>query len=169
MSARFTLDQISAKFHAEISAQLHGTPPAVPPRRPVAVAGQTKPARVKPAPRAQKAGKGQGRPLPATPPYAHPHPDRPAPRPVAQRPAGGEPLPAGAPQARGAARYLVRVTSFRVRLLDEDNLVVKWFVDALRYAGVLPSDAPDRAHIEFAHVKVAHRHQEKTVIEITPP
>lgn len=88
---------------------------------------------------------------------------------VTQRAPGGEPLQAGAPEAGDSVRYLVRIESHRIHLLDEDNLVVKWFVDALRYAGILPSDAPDQARIVTTQIKVAHKAEEKTVIQIIPP
>jgi hypothetical protein len=74
MSARFTIDQLSPRYQQQASAQLHGTPPTpipgfppnmtLPPgltARPVAVAGQTKPARVKTDPRKPRPAKGQGK------------------------------------------------------------------------------------------------------------
>ena len=86
-----------------------------------------------------------------------------------QRPAGQEPLGAGQDEAGRAGRHLVRVTSFRVNLLDEDNLIAKWHVDALRYAGILHSDAPGQTHIEVGQKKVASFKQERVVIEIFNP
>lgn len=65
------------------------------------------------------------------------------------------PLAAGQAKKADSAFYVVRVTSFRSRLIDTDNLVAKWHVDALRYAGILPSDAPDKARIETSQVKCA--------------
>ncbi len=65
-----------------------------------------------------------------------------------------------------SGKYVVRVTSYRVRLCDEDNLCEKFHVDACRYAGLLPSDAPNKAHIEVYQKKVANKKQEKTLIEI---
>ena len=67
----------------------------------------------------------------------------------------------------GDTRFrVVRVKSFRVRLLDSDNLVPKWHIDSLRYAGILPSDAPDRARIETSQEKVGSKAEERTEIEI---
>lgn len=63
-------------------------------------------------------------------------------------------------------RFHVVVTSFRTRLLDEDNLCEKYHIDCLRYAGILPSDAPAVAHIEVCQRKVARRSDERTEIEI---
>jgi hypothetical protein len=73
-------------------------------------------------------------------------------------------------QVRRAGKCLVRVTSYRRRLLDTDNLVAKWHIDALRYAGVLHSDAPEQAHIETRQVKVGSADEERTeiLIEDTP-
>lgn len=61
----------------------------------------------------------------------------------------------------------MRVTSYRVRLLDEDNLCEKFHVDCCRYAGILPSDAPDKAHIVVTQKKVAKKAEQKTLVEIT--
>ena len=83
-----------------------------------------------------------------------------------ERPAGDEPLEAHQVEARNPGRCVVRVTSRRRRLLDEDNLAEKYHVDCLRYAGLLHSDAPDQTHIEVAQVKVATKDEECTVIEI---
>jgi hypothetical protein len=91
-----------------------------------------------------------------------------APAPIAKCPTGHGPLAAGETQTRHPSRYIVSVTSYRVRLLDEDNLCPKYHVDALRYAGLLPSDAPDKAHIITGQIKVSRKEDEKTVIEITP-
>ncbi len=63
-------------------------------------------------------------------------------------------------------RVLIRVTSFRVRLLDEDNLCEKFHVDCCRYAGLLSSDAPGQTKIETGQVKVRRKDQEHVLIEI---
>lgn len=91
---------------------------------------------------------------------------RPASTPEPKRRAGDGPLGAPQAQASHSGKYVVRVTSFRVRLLDTDNLVPKWHVDALRYAGVLPSDAPDRCEIETKQKKVSAKAEERTEILI---
>lgn len=63
-------------------------------------------------------------------------------------------------------RFLVRVTSQRKRLLDEDNLCEKYHVDLCRYAGAIPDDAPDKLKIEVAQSKCGKNEPEQTVIEI---
>ena len=83
-----------------------------------------------------------------------------------QRRARARSLAKGKAEERHPAFYVVRVKSFRVRLIDTDNLVPKWHVDALRYAGVLPDDAPDRARIETCQEKVRSKSEERTEIEI---
>jgi hypothetical protein len=75
----------------------------------------------------------------------------------------------GQPQEANPSRFLVRVTSFRRRLLDEDNLCEKFHVDCCRYAGLLPSDAPGQTRIEVAQFTVKDEADERTEIEIFPP
>jgi len=62
--------------------------------------------------------------------------------------------------------FLVRVTSIRRILLDEDNLCEKYVVDCCRYAGLLPSDRPGQTKIEIRQRKAAKGEEEATVIEI---
>ena len=85
---------------------------------------------------------------------------------IAQQPARHEPLATAQAETGDTSRCLVRVTSYRTRLLDEDNLVAKYHVDALRYAGVLASDAPQHTHIECRQVKVSKGQPEGTLIEV---
>jgi len=62
--------------------------------------------------------------------------------------------------------FLVRVTSYRRRLLDEDNLCEKFHVDLCRYAGIIPSDAPGQTKIEVSQKKVGSKEAEFVRIEI---
>lgn len=71
--------------------------------------------------------------------------------------------------AQGAARIVVRITSFRRRLLDPDNLCPKALVDSLRYAGILSNDRPQDIELAVAQQKVAHRREERTEIELVFP
>lgn len=70
-------------------------------------------------------------------------------------------------KARDSRKYFVRVVSYRRKLLDEDNLAEKFHVDALRYAGILPSDAPGRCRIITTQEKVATKEEERTEITVT--
>jgi len=81
------------------------------------------------------------------------------------------PLAAGQAKEGDPAFYLVRITSFRSRLIDSDNLCGKWHCDSLRYAGILPSDAPDKALIQTTQVKVpkGQERTEITINQIDPP
>lgn len=62
--------------------------------------------------------------------------------------------------------FHVRVTSFRVRLLDEDNLCEKYHVDCCRYAGILPDDSARKARITTTQQKVSSTAEERIEIEI---
>jgi hypothetical protein len=68
-----------------------------------------------------------------------------------------------------SSRCVLRYTSRRCRLLDEDNWCTKFFTDALRYCGALSNDTPDKVTISVMQEKVAHRCQEETVIELEYP
>lgn len=93
-------------------------------------------------------------------------PDGLSPNSKPQRHPGNESVGKAKTQEGNPRRCIVRVTSYRNRLLDEDNLIPKWHIDALRYAGCLRSDAPDKTHIVTTQKKVAKKDQEKTLIEI---
>lgn len=70
------------------------------------------------------------------------------------------------PKAEDSKRFLVRVTSVRGRLIDEDNLCEKYIVDCCRYAGLLPGDSPAETKIEVCQRKVSKGEEEHTLIEI---
>jgi hypothetical protein len=71
-------------------------------------------------------------------------------------------------QKRSASRITLCITRFATRLLDEDNLAgAKLLTDQLRYAGIIPSDAPEILKIVLDQVKVPHKEEEKTEIKIT--
>lgn len=78
--------------------------------------------------------------------------------------------PHGTPERKAgyAGRCAVRVTSYRKRLSDPDNLCAKYFVDALRYAGVLYDDRQIDIDFSIRQNKVKEESQEKTLIEIIP-
>ncbi len=62
----------------------------------------------------------------------------------------------------------VSIVSFRQRLLDIDNLYggVKYFVDSLRYAGLIYNDDPESITLHVSQVKVKTKQEERTEIEI---
>lgn len=88
------------------------------------------------------------------------------PAPELERDRRQKPLPCDVLPHKGETRFVVRITSRRVRLLDEDNLCEKFLVDGLRYAGIIPDDAPDRCRIITTQKKVAHFRDETTEIAI---
>ena len=69
-------------------------------------------------------------------------------------------------QGRPSQKFLVRVTSLRRRLIDEDNLCEKYAVDLCRYAGILPSDEASQCKIEVCQEKVGKEKPEETIVEV---
>ncbi len=68
-------------------------------------------------------------------------------------------------------RIVVKFVSYRIRPLDPDNSISshKFAIDACRYAGLIPNDRPEDIKLESEQVKVRHKSEEKTVIEIEYP
>lgn len=91
------------------------------------------------------------------------------PAPLVERGQPNAPLAAAQTEASDPRKCVVRVVSFRRRLLDEDNICEKYHIDALRYLGVLASDAPGHTQIITSQTKVKTKGEERTVIEITIP
>lgn len=85
-----------------------------------------------------------------------------------ERPVRHEPVATQKGKRAYSGRYAVRVTSFRLRLLDDRNLADKFFVDALVYAGILHSDAPKHAKVEVTQIQVKDAAEERTEIVIEP-
>ena len=61
-------------------------------------------------------------------------------------------------------RIHIRLTARRKRLIDPDNLVFKYFIDCLRYAGAIPDDRAEDVTIETKQEKT--RQKEETIIEL---
>jgi len=79
------------------------------------------------------------------------------------------PLAKGETEKGNPERVLVRVTSIRRRLIDEDNLAEKYHVDCCRYAGLIHGDEPSKTKIEVCQRKAKKGEAEHTIIEITTP
>jgi len=77
-----------------------------------------------------------------------------------------EPVAEDAGEIAYQGRCLVRITSFRVRLLDTRNLWDKHFVDALVESQILFDDSPKHAQIEVDQIKVSDPSLERTEIVI---
>jgi hypothetical protein len=65
-------------------------------------------------------------------------------------------------------KFRVRIRSNRVRQLDLDNLYggVKYFVDTLRYAEIIPDDDPNSIDLEVTQTKVKNYKAETTEVEV---
>lgn len=83
-----------------------------------------------------------------------------------ERNPGDESVAAPARARPDPVRRLVRLTSYRCRLLDERNSFDKYFVDALVYAGILFDDSPVWAQIEVSQRLVHGKELERTEIEV---
>lgn len=69
-------------------------------------------------------------------------------------------------QGRSDGRFLVRITSIRNRLADEDGLCEKYVLDCCRYAGLIPDDSPGICKVETLQRKAAKGEEEHTEIVI---
>ena len=84
--------------------------------------------------------------------------------PKPKRPVRNEPLAKGGSKKENTGRIHIRLTARRKRLIDPDNLVFKYFIDCLRYAGAIPDDRAEDVTIETKQEKT--RQKEETVIEL---
>ncbi len=65
---------------------------------------------------------------------------------------------------KNTGRIHIRLTARRKRLVDPDNLIFKYHIDCLRYAGAIPDDSERNVTIETKQEKVGEN--EETVIEL---
>ncbi len=70
---------------------------------------------------------------------------------------------------RGGPRHIVRIRSYRIKLVDVDNLYggCKHFIDALRLCGAIPEDDPSTIDLQVTQTKVAKYSEIKTEVEVT--
>lgn len=80
-----------------------------------------------------------------------------------------EPVATQGREDQNPTRCVVRITSFRCRPVDPDNLCPKFFVDALRFAGAIHDDREKDITLEVSQRRVAKKSQECTTIEIIYP
>lgn len=90
------------------------------------------------------------------------------PCPEPKRVIGHEPVATEEGKRPEPIRRLVRIKSYRLRLVDERNLADKYFTDALQYAGAIYSDAPKYAQIIVTQEQVYSAASERTEVEIIP-
>jgi hypothetical protein len=84
--------------------------------------------------------------------------------PKPKRAVRNEPLAKGGGKKENTGRIHIRLTARRKRLIDPDNLVFKYFIDCLRYAGAIPDDRAEDVTIETKQEKT--RQKEETIIEL---
>jgi len=85
---------------------------------------------------------------------------------VSQRSPGDEPVAEAPAENLNPTKRFVRVTSYRIRLLDERNLHEKAFIDALQTSGAIFDDSPTWCKVDVIQVKVEHPWEQRTLIEI---
>lgn len=88
--------------------------------------------------------------------------------PVAEQVIRYDPVAAVQREEGDPTRFQVRITSYRRRLLDPDNLAggCKYFVDCCRYAKLIPDDRPQDIILDTRQEKVRRREDERTEIII---
>ena len=77
-----------------------------------------------------------------------------------------EPVESEEVEGENFRRSRIRITSRRVRLLDPDNLCVKYIIDALRHTKVIQDDTTAHIEVYIKQEKVKKRKEEKTIIEV---
>lgn len=86
-----------------------------------------------------------------------------------ERPARNESLAAGEGKKEASGRVHFKFISVRKRLIDPDNVSVKWLLDCCRRIGLVAGDEHDKVTIETAQRKAEKGEEEHTIIEITRP
>jgi len=84
--------------------------------------------------------------------------------PKPKRSVRNESLAKGNGEKENTGRIHIRLTARRKRLIDPDNLIFKYHIDCLRYAGAIPDDREGDVTIETHQEKT--RGQEETLIEL---
>ena len=86
-----------------------------------------------------------------------------------ERTACDEPLATGKGKKEASGRVHFKFVSVRKRLIDPDNVSVKWLLDCCRRIGLVAGDEHDKVTIETAQRKAEKSEEEHTIIEITKP
>jgi hypothetical protein len=95
-------------------------------------------------------------------------PHGPASSPEPQRVVRDGPLGTKTGKKTHTGRVLICVTSCRLKLLDPDNLCPKYFIDSLRYAGIIHDDDADSIELSLKQERVATPEEERTEIAVYP-
>ena len=75
-----------------------------------------------------------------------------------------EPLAKNEGKEKNAGRIHIRFTVKRKRLIDPDNIIAKYLIDCLRYAGAISDDRAKDITLEVKQEKT--REEEETLIEL---
>jgi hypothetical protein len=86
-----------------------------------------------------------------------------------ERAACNEPLAESEGKKEASGRVHFKFVSVRKRLIDPDNVSVKWLLDCCRRIGLVAGDEHDKITIETAQRKAAKGEEEHTQITITYP
>lgn len=94
-----------------------------------------------------------------------------APRPEPEQVVCNEPVGEAAGKAEDAksvSRRTVRITSYRMRLLDPDNLAggCKYFLDCCKYSQLISNDREQDIELQVRQQRVRCKNQERTEIHI---
>lgn len=81
-----------------------------------------------------------------------------------KRPIRDESLAKDEGKEAGTGRIHIRFTVRRKRLIDPDNIIAKYLIDCLRYAGAIPDDRAKDITLEIKQEKT--REEEETLIEL---
>lgn len=86
-----------------------------------------------------------------------------------ERPTCDESLASDKGEKEASGRVHFKFVSVRKRLIDPDNVSVKWLLDCCRRIGIVAGDEHDKVTIETAQRKAEKGEEEHTIIEITKP
>lgn len=81
-----------------------------------------------------------------------------------KRPVRNESLAKDEGKEKNTGRIHIRFTVKRKRLIDPDNIIAKYLIDCLRYAGAIPDDRQKDVSLEVRQEKT--REEEETLIEL---
>lgn len=86
-----------------------------------------------------------------------------------ERIAGDEPLAASKGEKEASGRVHFKFVSVRKRLIDPDNVSVKWLLDCCRRIGLVAGDEHDKITLETTQRRANKGEEEHTEITITYP
>jgi len=101
--------------------------------------------------------------------YAKPHADCAGTIAKLERAIGDEPLAESKGKKEASGRVHFKFISVRKRLIDPDNVSVKWLLDCCRRIGLVKGDEHDKITLETAQRKAEKGEEEHTIIQITYP